>query len=161
MQNPANVSTPTGQLSLMPGLCNCKVRHGEMGLYLCGDGRELEGLQGLVVGRGTGVDVDHHAGAPAAAEEALEDPGQFTVSERHHLRGSRPVGTGERVIWTVQCWDAFNLHLMNSSCLDVCGLLVVLVVPQSSDTAAQGVEGGVDIVGLLHPLLVVLVLTTL
>lgn len=35
-------------------------------------------------------------------------------------------------------------------------LLVVLVVPQRSNTAAQCQEGGVDVVGLFHPLTITL-----
>ena len=60
--------------------------------HLGGDGRELEGLQGLVVDAGAGVDVDHHAGAAAAAEVALQHAGQLALPEGHHLGGPRPGG---------------------------------------------------------------------
>lgn len=43
--------------------------------YLCGNGGELERLEGLVVGGGARVDVDHHARASVTTEEALEDSG--------------------------------------------------------------------------------------
>lgn len=43
--------------------------------YLCGDGRELECLEGLVIGGGARVDVDHHARVSVTTEEALEDSG--------------------------------------------------------------------------------------
>lgn len=38
-------------------------------------------------------------------------------------------------------------------------LLVVLVLPQSSDTASQCQQGGVDVVRLLHPFTVTLLFT--
>lgn len=61
-----------------------------MGQYLRGNGRELERLQCLVIGGGTGVDVDHHDGATQAREEVLQHACQLAVPERDHLRGSRP-----------------------------------------------------------------------
>lgn len=58
--------------------------------HLCSYSRELECLKGLIINGGAWIDVDHHAGDSSAAEEALQDPGQFAVPERNHLRGPGP-----------------------------------------------------------------------
>ncbi len=60
--------------------------------YLSSNSWEFEGLECFVVDGGTWTDVDHHAGGSSATEETLQDPGEFTVPEGNHLRGSRPVG---------------------------------------------------------------------
>lgn len=59
--------------------------------YLSSDSWEFEGLEGFVIDGGTWIDVDHHAGGSSATEVTLQNPGQFTIPEGHHLRGSRPV----------------------------------------------------------------------
>lgn len=56
--------------------------------YLGSNSREFEGLEGLIIDGGTWIDVDHHAGGSPATEKTLQHPGQFTVPEGHHLRGS-------------------------------------------------------------------------
>lgn len=63
--------------------------------YLSRNSWEFEGLEGLIVDGGTWIDIDHHAGGSSATEETLQNPGQFTVPEGHHLRRSRPVDVSE------------------------------------------------------------------
>lgn len=43
--------------------------------YLCGDGRELEGMQCLIVTGTAGINVDHHAGVSVSREETLQYSG--------------------------------------------------------------------------------------
>lgn len=58
--------------------------------YLCGDGRELEGVQRLIVTGTAGINVDHHAGTAVSGEETLQDSGEFAVSERNDLCRALP-----------------------------------------------------------------------
>lgn len=52
-------------------------------LNLFGDGGELHNMEGVVVSGRTLVDVDDHRGSTFAAEESLEELGEFAFSERN------------------------------------------------------------------------------
>ena len=90
-------------------------------VYLAGDGRELEGLQRLVVGGGAGVDVHHHAGAAPPAEEALQHPRQLAVPERHHLGRPRPGGRGSAARVAGTCSSGFvRVRVCNAAAQRAC-----------------------------------------
>lgn len=111
-------------------------------------------MKGLVVDGRARVDVDHHAGGAAAAEEALQDAGQFAVPERHHLRGTRPVERIESFGSSVRGLPCVSARARGVEAAGGGDVLVALVVPKDGDAAAQSQQGGVDVCGLLHPLAV-------
>lgn len=84
------------------------VQYNSIVSYLSSNSWEFEGLEGLVIDGGTWIDVDHHAGGSSTTEETLQDPGQFAVSEGHHLRRSWPVDTLGSYWWISSSESSFK-----------------------------------------------------
>lgn len=59
--------------------------HPSLLIYLTGNGRELHHMEGFIIGRGTWIDVDNHAGLSMPCKETLEHPSQLAVTERHNV----------------------------------------------------------------------------
>lgn len=87
-------------------------------------------MEGLVIDGGTRIEVDHHAGDSSATKVTLQDPGQFTVSERDHLRRAAP-GCLRKVFK-----DTAGLFTDTRQTASMSHILI-LVVSQGGDAAPQ------------------------
>lgn len=87
-------------------------------------------MECLVIDGGTRVEVDDHAGDSSATKVALQDPGQFTVSEGHHLGRTNPECFKKVLKKQLYCTqiEAFSI---------IVELILILVVSQGSDAAPQ------------------------
>lgn len=109
---------------------------------LFGHSGEPHHVEGLVVGGGTLVDVDHHGGFSSATEEGLEELGQLALSEGD--AGAPGPGAGEAAVRSSR-----SSHSSQSS-QQV--LPLRLAEAQSRDALSQDEQRGVDVPGLLQPL---------